>query len=200
LIALGIAGTTPNQKEDVVPVWGWILIVIAAALFAGVALWLITSRKRTERLRDQFGPEYNRVASSAETRREAEAELARREERREELDIRPLPEASSARYVGEWQTIQAEFVDEPSRAVERADSLLQRVMAERGYPVEKFDQRAADLSVDHPKVVENYREGHRLATKSHEDGSETEELRQAMRHYRAVFQELVESGSGQRSD
>jgi hypothetical protein len=200
LIALGIAGTTPNQKEDVVPVWGWILIVIAAALFAGVALWLITSRKRTERLRDQFGPEYNRVASSAETRREAEAELARREERREELDIRPLPEASRARYVGEWQTIQAEFVDEPSRAVERADSLLQRVMAERGYPVEKFDQRAADLSVDHPKVVENYREGHRLATKSHEDGSETEELRQAMRHYRALFQELVESGSGQRSD
>jgi hypothetical protein len=183
-----------------VPAWGWILIVIAAALVAGVAVWLLASRKRTERLQDHFGPEYNRVASSAESKREAEAELARREERREELDIRPLPEASRARYVGEWQAIQAEFVDEPSRAVARADGLLQRVMAERGYPVEKFDQRAADLSVDHPKVVENYREGHSLATKDHEDGSETEDLRQAMRHYRALFQELVESGSGQRSD
>jgi hypothetical protein len=184
------------------PVWGWILIVIGAALVAGVAVWLVTSRRRTERLRDRFGPEYNRVASSAESTREAEAELARREERREELDIRPLPEASRARYVEEWKTIQAEFVDEPSPAVARADSLLQRVMAERGYPVEKFDQRAADLSVDYPKVVENYREGHRLATKSHEDGSETEELRQAMRHYRALFEELVESGSGsgQQSD
>ena len=182
------------------PVWGWILIVIGAALVAGVAVWTVTSRKRTERLQDRFGPEYNRVASSAESTRDAEAELERREERREELDIRPLPEESRAGYVEEWKTIQAEFVDEPSRAVARADSLLQRVMAERGYPVEKFDQRAADLSVDHPKVVENYREGHRLATKSHEDGSGTEEFRQAMRHYRALFEELVESGSGRQSD
>jgi hypothetical protein len=183
-----------------VPVWGWILIVIGAAVVAGVAVWLITSRKRTERLQDRFGPEYNRVASSAESKREAETELARREERREELDIRPLSEASRADYVKDWKAIQAEFVDEPSRAVTRADSLLQSVMAERGYPVEKFDQRAADLSVDHPKVVENYREGHRLATKSYEDDSGTEELRQAMRHYRALFEELVESGSGERSD
>ena len=182
------------------PVWGWILIVIGAALVAGVAVWLVTSRRRSERLRGRFGPEYNRVASSAESTREAETELARREERREVLDIRPLPEASRARYVEEWKLIQAEFVDEPSRAVTRADSLLQKVMAERGYPVEKFDQRAADLSTDYPKVVENYREGHRLATTSHEDGSETEELRQAMRHYRALFAELVESGSGQQSD
>jgi hypothetical protein len=180
------------------PVWGWILIVIGAALVVGLAVWLVITRKRTERLQDQFGPEYNRVVASADTKREAEAELARREERREELDIQPLSEASRARYVGEWQTVKAEFVDEPSRAVARADSLLQRVMAERGYPVEKFDQRAADLSVDYPKVVENYREGHRLATKSHEDGSDTEDLRQAMRHYRALFEELVESGSGQR--
>jgi hypothetical protein len=182
------------------PVWVWILIVIGAALVAGVAVWLVTLRRRTGRLQDRFGPEYNRVASSAERKREAEAELERREERREEFDIRPLPEESRARYVEEWKSIQAEFVDEPSRAVARADSLLQSVMAERGYPVEKFDQRTADLSVDHPKVVENYREGHRLATRSHEDGSGTEELRQAMRHYRALFEELVESSSGRRSD
>jgi hypothetical protein len=174
------------------PVWGWILIVIAAAVVAGGAVWLITARRRTAQLQERFGPEYNRVASTAESKREAEAELERREERREELEIRPLSQESRARYVEEWTSIQAEFVDDPSRAIARADSLLQKVMEERGYPVEKFDQRAADLSVDHPKVVENYREGHRLATKSAEDGSGTEDRRQAMRHYRALFEELVE--------
>jgi hypothetical protein len=181
------------------PVWGWILIVIAAALVAGVAAWLVTSRRRTAHLQERFGPEYNRVASSAERKRDAEAELAQREERRETFDIQPLADVSRERYVEQWKTIQAQFVDEPGSAVARADSLLQEVMAERGYPVEKFDQRAADLSVDHPKVVENYREGHRLATKSGENGSETEELRQAMRHYRALFDELVESDARQRS-
>jgi hypothetical protein len=179
------------------PVWGWILIVIAAALVIGGAVWLVTSRKRTAHLQEQFGPEYNRVTSTAESKREAEAELARREERREKIDVRPLPEDARARYAEEWKVVQAEFVDEPSRAVARADSLLQQVMNERGYPVEKIDQRAADLSVDHPKVVENYREGHRLATKNQGNGSDTEDLRQAMRHYRALFEELVESDSRQ---
>jgi hypothetical protein len=181
------------------PAWGWILIVIAAVLFIGAAVWLMTSRKRSARLQEQFGPEYNRVTSTAESKREAEAELARRAERRETIDVRPLAEQSRARYVEEWKAVQAEFVDEPDRAVARADSLLQKVMGERGYPVEKFDQRAADLSVDHPKVVENYREGHRLATQSQGNGSDTEDLRQAMRHYRALFEELVESGSQQRT-
>ena len=180
------------------PVWAWILIVIAAAVVAGAVVWLLTSRRRSAHLQERFGPEYKRVTSSAESKREAEAELARREERREELDIRPLPQASRARYVEEWKTIQAEFVDEPARAVARADSLVQKAMAERGYPMEKFEQRAADLSVDHPKVVENYREGHRLATKTHDDDSATEDLRQAMRHYRALFEELVEAdGNGE---
>jgi hypothetical protein len=177
------------------PVWAWIVILIAAVLVAGAAVWLVTSRKRTAHLQEQFGPEYNRVTSRSESKREAETELARREERREKIDVRPLPEESRARYAEEWKLVQAEFVDEPSRAVARADSLLQKVMDERGYPVEKFDQRAADLSVDHPKVVENYREGHRLATRSQGNGSDTEDLRQAMRHYRALFEELVESDS-----
>jgi hypothetical protein len=180
------------------PVWGWLVIVIAAVLVAGAAVWLVTSRKRTAHLQEQFGPEYNRVSSASEGIREAEAELARREERREKIDVRPLPEESRALYAEQWKVVQAEFVNEPSRAVAQADSLLQQVMEERGYPVEKFDQRAADLSVDHPKVVENYREGHRLATKHRGNGSDTEDLRQAMRHYRALFEELVESDSQQR--
>ena len=174
------------------PAWAWILIVIGALVVLGVG-WYVTSRQKTEHLRERFGPEYNRVTSTAESKREAERELAQREERRDELVIKPLPQESRSRYTEEWKSIQAEFVDEPGRAVSRADSLLQKVMSERGYPVEKFEQRAADLSVDHPKVVENYREGHRLATQGNGDGAETEELRQAMRHYRALFDELVQS-------
>ena len=173
--------------------WVWVLIVIGVAAVAAIAVWVVMSRRRTAHLQERFGPEYNRVASSVDRRRDAEAELQRREERRESLEIRPLSEASRSEYVSEWTAVQAEFVDEPSRAVARADSLLQRVMAERGYPVETFEQRAADLSVDHPRVVENYREGHRLATREQRNGTSTEDLRQAMRHYRALFDELVES-------
>jgi hypothetical protein len=175
------------------PTWGWILIVIAALVLVGAAAWAVAVRRRTEHLRGRFGPEYNRVASTAASKRDAEKELTSREARREKLEIRPLPEESRVRYSDEWKTVQAEFVDEPSRAVARADSLLQKVMEERGYPVEKFDQRVADLSVDHPKVVENYREGHRLATRGAGNGADTEDLRQAMRHFRELFEELVEA-------
>jgi hypothetical protein len=175
------------------PVWGLILIVVAALILVGAAAWLIAERRRSQRLRERFGPEYNRLVSSADSRRQAESELASRESRREQLDIRPLSPESRDRYLDAWTSIQAEFVDEPQSAVARADSLLQSVMEERGYPVEKFEQRTADLSVEHPKVVENYREGHRLATRSAGNGASTEDLRQAMRHYRALFEELVEA-------
>ena len=174
------------------PVWGGILIAIGAVIVLGAILWAIAGRRRTGHLRERFGPEYNRVVSGSDSKRKAEAELAGREQRRDELEITPLSTESRIRYTEDWKSVQAEFVDEPGRAVARADSLLQQVMQERGYPVEKFDQRAADLSVDHPKVVENYREGHRLATRGN-GGGETEDLRQAMRHYRALFEELVES-------
>jgi len=182
------------------PVWAWVLIVIGVAVVGAVVVWLALSRRRTAHLQEHFGPEYNRVASSSASKRAAEAELSQREERRESFEIRPLPETARSEYVQEWQTIQAEFVDAPTGAVAKADSLLQRVMSDRGYPVEKFDQRAADLSVDHPKVVENYREGHRLATKEHENGDATEDLRQAMRHYRALFDELVDGSSARELD
>jgi hypothetical protein len=175
------------------PTWGWILLVIGALIVGGGIAWLAVTRRRTEHLREQFGPEYNRVVSRTDDRREAERELAAREARREKLEIKPLSQTSRTRYIEEWRSVQAEFVDDPGGAVARADSLLQKVMEERGYPVEKFDQRAADLSVDHPKVVENYREGHRLATPEADGGARTEDLRQAMRHFRALFEELVES-------
>ena len=173
------------------PAWGWVLIVVAVVVVVGVAAWLMTTKRRTSHLRQQFGPEYDRVAGETGSRRDAEAELSSREARRAELEIRPLPAASRARYVESWKSVQARFVDDPRGALESAEALLQEAMSERGYPVEDFEQRAADVSVDHPQVVENYREGHRLAHTSASDGEATEDLRQALKHYRALFEELV---------
>ena len=172
--------------------WVWVLIAIAIAALLAVIVWRAFARRRTGRLQQQFGPEYDRAVDSADSRRKAEAELQAREERRRELEIRPLTEAARNRYLETWRITQAQFVDDPRGAVRSADSLIQSVMADRGYPVEDFEQRAADISVDHPEVVENYREGHRLAGASAAGDESTESLRQAMRHYRALFDELVE--------
>jgi hypothetical protein len=179
------------------PTWVWVLIAVAAVLVVAVVVWQALSRRRTGRLQERFGPEYDRTVGGAESKREAEAELQEREERRGELEVRPLSQAARDRYVERWQGVQAEFVDNPGAAVARADDLIQSVMSERGYPVEDFEQRAADVSVDHPRVVENYREGHRLARSSAEGEGSTENLRQAMRHYRALFEELVEPDADQ---
>ena len=173
------------------PIWGWVLIAIAAALVVGFAAWQWATARRTSHLREQFGPEYDRVARRTGRRRDVEDELSSREARREELDIHPLPPSSRERYLESWRGVQARFVDDPRDALGSADALLQEAMSERGYPVENFEQRADDVSVDHPEVVQNYREGHRLAHAPAVDGDETENLRRAMQHYRALFEELV---------
>jgi hypothetical protein len=173
----------------------WVLLVIAL-IVVGIVAWQVQARRKTSHLQDRFGPEYDRVAGSTHSRRDAEAELSDREKRRDELDIKPLPEGSRERYLESWREVQAQFVDDPRGAIGAADSLLQSVMAERGYPVEDFDQRAADVSVDHPDVVQNYREGHRLAEASRDNGSSTEDLRRALQHYRALFEQLVGSAPG----
>lgn len=179
------------------PSWVWVLIAIVVVALVAVVVWQALARRRTGRLQEQFGPEYERALGTTDSKQEAEAELQAREERRRQLEIRPLPQASRDRYLQSWQSVQAQFVDDPRGAVASADSLIQSVMAERGYPIEDFDQRAADVSVDHPQVVENYREGHRLAQASAEGSDSTEDLRQAMRHYRALFDELVEPATEQ---
>lgn len=179
------------------PAWVWVLIAIAIVVVLAVVIWQGLARRRTGRLQRRFGPEYNRALGTAESRREAEAELQAREERREQLEIRPLSPAARDRYLRDWQTTQAQFVDDPRGAVAHADGLIRSVMADRGYPVEDFDQRAADISVDHPQVVEHYREGHRLARASAHGDDSTEALRQGMRHYRTLFEELVESPGDQ---
>ena len=172
------------------PTWAWILIVIGAAIVALVA-FAAWRAKRTKSLQQTFGPEYERVTTDADSRREAEAELAERRKRHEELDIRPLTPAARDRYLTRWEEVQARFVDDPEGAVAAADNLIQQVMRERGYPVDDFEQRSADLSVDHPDVVEHYREGYTIAMAKAMDGSRTEDLRQAMTHYRALFDELL---------
>ena len=179
------------------PAWVWVLVAVGVVVVLGVVTWNALARRRTSRLQDRFGPEYDRMVGTAENKRDAESDLAARQERRAQLDIRPLSQAACARYIENWQVVQAQFVDDPSVAVASADSLIQSVMSERGYPVEDFEQRAADVSVDHPQVVENYRDGHRLAEASAGGTGSTESLRQAMRHYRALFDELVEADADQ---
>jgi len=175
------------------PAGGWILIVVVLAAAAAVG-WFVTRERRTMHLRDRFGPEYERVAGEAESRGEAESELREREARRDELEVQPLDDASRTRYRDSWREVQKQFVDDPPGAVAAADDLLTQVMVERGYPAEDdFDRRAADVSVDHPQVVENYREGRRLAQASRSGSASTEDLRNAINHYRALFQELVEA-------
>lgn len=174
------------------PGWAWALIAVAVILVIALVVWQALRARRTRTLQDRFGPEYDRTIDRADGRRDAEAELEARAKRREELDIRPLTTAARTRYLDEWQRVQARFVDDPGGAVQESDRLIQAVMRERGYPVDNFDQRAADISVDHPEVVENYRQGHRLAVSSATGDGTTEDLRQAMVHYRGLFDELLE--------
>jgi hypothetical protein len=177
--------------------WVWVVIAVAAVIVVVGIVWAAMQSQRSRRLKERFGPEYDRVAADSPSRRQAEAELREREQRRSQFDIRPLTPEQRERYGAQWQEIQAEFVDDPARSVARADALIQNVMRDRGYPVDDFDTRAADLSVDHPDVVENYRAGHGIVV-AHERGKAgTEELRKAVQHYRALFEELLETREAQ---
>jgi hypothetical protein len=171
--------------------WVWAVIVTAAVIVVAFVIWQALATRRTKTLQGRFGEEYDRTVEGAGSRRDAEAELAARAERRDSFDIRPLAPGARERYAIDWERVQARFVDDPGGAVHEADGLIKSVMSDRGYPVDDFDQRAADLSVDHPQVVENYREGHRLARAAELGNGTTEELRRAMQHYRALFDELL---------
>jgi hypothetical protein len=172
--------------------WVWVVIAAAAVVVIVGVIVAAARTRRTARLRERFGPEYDRTVESAGDRRDAERELAERARRREELDIRPLSPAARSRYAEQWHVTQERFVDRPEDAVGAADTLVTTVMRERGYPVdEAFEQRAADVSVDHPHVVDNYRAARRIATAAATGDATTEDLRQAMVCYRALFEELL---------
>ena len=174
------------------PVWGWVLVVIGIVVILAIVAFIVMTRRRTAVLREQFGPEYERTVETAGERRGAENELMERRERRQQFNITPLAPAARERYQEDWRMIQSQFVDDPASAVSSADRMIQSVMRERGYPVEDFDQRADDLSVDYPDVVQNYREGRLLARAGRDmDKGSTEDLRRAFRYYRALFDELV---------
>jgi len=169
-----------------------LIIALAVIVVTGIAAWLFLRRRRTQRLRSQFGgAEYDRAVKEGGSRRESEAGLKERTERVKSLSIRPLAQADRARFVESWGRIQARFVDGPGGAVTEADQLLGDVMSTRGYPVSDFEQRAADISVDHPLLLKNYRTAHEIALRQTQGQASTEDLRQAMIHYRTLFEELV---------
>jgi len=179
--------------------WMWIVIAVAIVTVIAAIAVMANAHHRTSELRDAFGPEYDRTLSDAEGRRDAEAELLERRQRREELDIRPLSAEAHDRYSSAWAQTQARFVDDPAAALREADVLVVQVMRERGYPVERFDDRTDTVSVDHPDVVEHYRAGHRLAQLSRDGRASTEDMRQAVVHYRAMFDQLLQDGRSART-
>jgi len=172
--------------------WVWIVIVGVAAIVLLGVMWGAARTRRTRALQDRFGREYDRTIEHAGDRREAERELREREKRHEQLELRPLAPEARDRYVQDWQATQGRFVDDPTGAVKDADTLVQGVMKERGYPVDDFEQRAADISVEHPELVERYRTAHGIAQASERGEASTEDLRHSVRHYRALFVELLE--------
>ena len=176
--------------------WVWIVVIVAVVVIAVIAFLAVQrQRRKSEQLRERFGPEYDRTVSETGKRRSAESELSEREQRRDELDIRPLSDEARERYAGSWRETQERFVDAPSEAVRDADRLVQQVMRERGYPVDNFEQRSADVSVDHPDVVQDYRAAHGISMANEHGEASTEDLREAMIHYRSLFERLLESRS-----
>jgi len=172
------------------------LIMLAGVVILVIAVlaWMYVQERRstTASLRQKFGPEYERAVHQQGSERKAEAKLADRQERVEKLNIRELDPMERERFSKQWESVQSRFVDSPRGAVTEADDLVSSLMKTRGYPVSDFDQRAADISVDHPRVVENYRSGHDIALRVGKNGASTEDLRAAMIHYRSLFAELVQ--------
>jgi hypothetical protein len=167
-------------------------VVVVLVIVVAIVMYMRNRRNTTASLKNRFGPEYDRAVLQHGSERKAEAKLADRESRVDLLKIRDLDLVERERYLTEWQTVQSRFVDYPKGAVTEADELVCSLMKTRGYPVAEFDQRAADISVDHPLVVENYRSAHNIALRLSRGEANTEELRTAMIHYRSLFDELVQ--------
>jgi hypothetical protein len=180
--------------------WVWVVVAAAVVVLLVVGGWSLAAGKRRRQLQERFGPEYERVTAESGDRRDAESELLARQKRREQLEIRPLDPDARDRYAIAWREIQARFVDDPVVAVKEADGLVTDVMRNRGYPIEDFDQRAADISVDYPVVVENYRAAQVITLRNEEGRAGTEDLRQAMVHYRSLFRGLLDIANGEEAD
>lgn len=171
-----------------------VIAIIAAVILLVIGGFLgvvFARRQRTKRLQTKFGPEYERILNEVGDQKEAEDELEARIDHVKSLDIRSLSEEATERFTQEWRSTQAKFVDHPVAAIQEADQLLKEVMSAKGYPVDDFEQRAADISVDYPDLVTNYRGMREITSRSELEDVSTEEIRQAMIHSRALFEELV---------
>ena len=168
-----------------------IIIAVVVLIAIGIGIMFAARTRRSKNMREKYGPEYDLTKEKAGSKAAAEAALAEREKRVTKLDIRELNQAERDRYHTEWTGIQADFVDEPPKALEKANLLVTELMMARGFPVSDFEQRAADVSVLYPNVVANYRHANEIALKNQRGEASTEELRQAMVHYRSLFEELL---------
>ncbi|WP_214104334.1 hypothetical protein [Acrocarpospora catenulata] len=169
----------------------WVAVVVVAVVALGAVGYFVVTQNRRRHLQDRFGPEYDRALQQNDTRREAEQDLLAREARVAELDIRPLEAEARETYAKKWREVQERFVDAPGYTVTEADALVTAVMADRGYPTEEFEERVSVLSVGHAATLDRYREAHGISARAARQEAGTEELRQAMVHYRALFEELL---------
>ena len=170
---------------------GAIVAIVIVVIVVAAVLFLLTAANRRRRLRERFGPEYDRAVTERGSRREAEAELSEREKHVRELDIRPLSPTARSQYQSEWTAVQEQFVDAPQAAVTGAQTLVSAVMEARGYPTQPYDQTLADLSVEHASTLDHFRAAHDISQNAAAGTATTEDLRQAMIHYRALFAELL---------
>ena len=170
-----------------------LIALIVAVLAIALAVWALLEREKTRRLKRTFGPEYDRVVEHEKNPRRAEAVLEERQKRVQKYHIRPLSSEECARFEARWRAAQEHFVDNPREAVSEADSLITEAMRLRGYPVSDFDRRAADLSVDHPHVIENYWIAHEIAVRDANGPTATEDQRRAMQHFRSLFERVIDT-------
>ena len=169
-----------------------IVAIVGLILVLAAVAWLVIRKRRSQQLRQRFGPEYDRVVRKEGDVRRGEGVLDWRAKRIEKINIRPLSPSLRSDFANRWTNVQSQFVDDPKGAVSRADGLVNEVMQARGYPMGNFEQKAADISVDHPVVVESYRAAHDIALRQDRGQASTEDLRKAMVHYRSLFAELLD--------
>ena len=174
-------------------------VVIAVVVIIVIAALLVMRKRKSDQLKQRFGPEYDRVVQQHGDARHAEAVLSQREKRVDKLSIHLLPGGDRERYAQEWTVVQKRFVDDPSMAVTEADKLVATVMAARGYPMADFEQRASDISVNYPRVVQNYRSAREIVLRHGKGQSTTEDLRQAMVYFRSLFEELLDSSKPEKT-
>jgi hypothetical protein len=170
-----------------------IVLIVVAVVAVAFAVYMYMQRERTTRLKKKYGPEYERLAAESGGRTSVESQLLKREERVKKYQIRRLDRGERDQFAASWRAAQARFVDDPRMAIAEADELVCRVMEARGYPMADFDRRAEDVSVDHPQVVDHYRAAHDVAVRDKKQPVDTEDLRRAMIHYRALFEDLLET-------